>query len=383
MASCSSLGTETALDAPESTTAAPDVSTTEAEMLFDNSIHQLDVSYPFRGDHQQGVTAPAAPSGVVMGVDVLAQDREELGKVLQGLTGQIEQIMANSDQGVSVVVGFGDSLFDDRFGLASQKPTELQPMPTFANDSLIDPESSHGDMSLIVNGAAPDVVDQAVQQIFDASGGALQIRWSEIGHNEILPEAGYREAPVRNLLGFKDGTVNLSPDNDEVMDGLVWVAAIDQQPEWALGGTYQALRVIAMFLDPWNQTSVDEQETIIGRERESGAPLGGLNETDDPYFFDLDFASHIGRVNPRVRGINPILRRGFNYVRDNDESSDFDQGLVFVSYQRSLVGGFIGMQQRLDGEGLEQFVRPIHGGLFFVPPPPAEGEYLGQRLIES
>lgn len=357
-------------------------------MLFDNSIHQLDVSYPFRSDHQQGVTAPAAPAGVVMGLDVLALDREDLGKLLQGLTGQIEQIMDSSDQGVSVVVGFGASLFDDRFGLASQRPTELQPMPVFANDSLVDADTSHGDLSIVVNGATQEAVDEALELILESAGGALQPRWSEIGHNEILPEAGYREAPVRNLMGFKDGTVNLSPDNDEVMNGLVWVAPIDQQPEWAVGGTYQALRVIAMFLDPWNQTSLEEQETIIGREKESGAPLGGLNETDDPYFFDLDFASHIGRVNPRVSGINPILRRGFNYVRETSsegagEGSEFDQGLIFVSYQRSLVGGFIGMQQRLDGEALEQFVRPLHGGLFFVPVPPEDGDYLGQRLIET
>jgi len=321
-----------------------------------------------------------------MGLDVVAGDRDELATLLQTLSAEIEAAMGSADyagQGLSVVVGFGDSLFDDRFGLEDQRPTELEPMPVFANDSLVTEEASHGDISLVINAATQETVDQVLAQILEVVGGdSLTMRWSQAGFNELIPEAGVGEAPGRNLLGFKDGTVNPPIDDDRLLDSIVWVSQQGDQPEWTVGGTYQAVRVIAMLLEPWNSTPVPEQEDIFGRNKETGAPLGGTRETDDPYCFlsEFDFESHIGRVNPRSAGINSILRRSFNYVRGDGE---LDQGLVFLSYQRSLEFGFIGMQRRLEGEAMEEFVRPTGGGIFFVPPPPTEGQYLGQRLIES
>ena len=38
---------------------------------------------------------------------------------------------------LSIVVGVGASLFDDRFGLADRKPKELETMPFLANDNSI------------------------------------------------------------------------------------------------------------------------------------------------------------------------------------------------------------------------------------------------------
>ena len=37
---------------------------------------------------------------------------------------------------LSIIVGVGASLFDDRYGLASRKPRELVRMPFIANDRL-------------------------------------------------------------------------------------------------------------------------------------------------------------------------------------------------------------------------------------------------------
>ena len=161
----------------------------------------------------------------------------------------------------------------------------------------------------------------------------------------------------------------------------MWVQP-DDEPDWAVGGTYQAIRVIRMQVEFWDRTRLSEQEAIFGRSRATGAPLGGELETDEPVFTDLD--SHIARANPRTPGSerNLILRRGFNYSDGLDGNDQLDQGLLFVSYQRSLEDGFITVQRRLDGEVLEEYIRPVGGGFFYVLPGPGEGtDPLGATLL--
>jgi deferrochelatase/peroxidase EfeB len=357
---------------------------------------------PFRGSHQVGVTAPATAAGLVAGLDLRVGTRDELAAVLADLGRSIEHIMSgepyesraggfpaldtgilgpeHGPTGISIVIGYGASLFDGRFGLTDRRPVELIEMPKFVNDHLVGPERSHGDLSITVNANTGEAAVHAFRQIMRETRGDLVPRWMKEGFNHLLPERQPGQAPVRNLLGFKDGTSNLDPDDDDVMNEHVWIQGDDGQPEWAVGGTYQAIRVIRMMVEFWDRTRLNEQEDIFGRHRVSGAPLGMENETDTPVLEDLE--SHIARANPRTPGseANRILRRGFNYASGFDENDQFDQGMLFFSYQRSLEDGFITVQRRLDGEVLEEYIRPLGGGFFFVPPPPPEGEPLGAAL---
>ena len=387
-----------------SVTAATQPGLSNEDPSLVRSVHQLEASYCFRAQRTAGVVAPSAPHGVVVGLDVRSANRAALSELLDALSSAIDQTMSGAPyqqreggfppldtgilgpdpegHGISVVVGFGESLFDNRFGLADHKPDELQRMPVFLNDILIDQQTSHGDLSITVNGADQDAVEHTLRQILRAGRGMLIPKWSKSGYNSIIPDATNDEAPVRNLMGFKDGSANPAA-TDDVLDELVWLSPNDSQPAWAVGGTYQAIRVIRMQVEFWDRTRLNEQEVIFGRKRDSGAPLGGTAESQDPSAFEaFDLESHIGRANPRDGLAKPILRRGFSYSSGFDGNSQLDQGLIFVSYQRSLEEGFIAAQRRLDGEVLEEYVRPIHGGLFFVPPPPPKGEYLGQQLIE-
>jgi deferrochelatase/peroxidase EfeB len=96
--------------------------------------------------------------------------------------------------------------------------------------------------------------------------------------------------------------------------------------------------------------------------------------------------SHIRLANPRRDETeeNIILRRPFNYSNGVTKSGQLDQGLLFICYQADLEKGFIAVQRRLDGEPLEEYIKPVGGGYFFALPGARDAsDYLGSQLIAA
>ena len=368
---------------------------------------------PFEGPHQTGITAlPIPEQGLIASFNVLSKDRDGLKRTLQDLTEEIRGLMAGKplqtrdpeyppvDSGIlgeqppadnlSIVVGVGASLFDDRFGLADRKPKELVTMPFLANDRL-DPKLSHGDLSIIMEAGHTDTVVFALRQLMRRTRSDLVLRWMVDGYARGIGAGRASEAATpRNLLGFKDGTANLDVDDDAIMDRHVWVGPQDGEPEWAVGGSYQAIRIIRMFVEFWDRTQLVEQEALIGRSKISGAPLGLDGEFSDPDYAEdpdgrrIPLTAHIRLANPRTPETdeNLILRRGFNYSRGFDGAGRLDQGLAFIAYQRSLEKGFLTVQRRLKGEPLEEYILPVGGGFFFTLPGVTGPErFLGDQLL--
>jgi deferrochelatase/peroxidase EfeB len=57
-------------------------------------------------------------------------------------------------------------------------------------------------------------------------------------------------------------------------------------------------------------------------------------------------------------------------------------GLLFVCFQSNLRAGFLTVQSRLSGERLEEYIKPVGGGYFFVLPGVAdEAGFLGQSIF--
>ncbi|VEG45899.1 Dyp-type peroxidase family protein [Mycolicibacterium flavescens] len=368
---------------------------------------------PFEGAHQTGITAlPIPEQGLIASFNVLSKDRDGLKRALQELTEEIRGLMAGRppevrdpeyppvDSGIlgeqppadnlSVVVGVGASLFDDRFGLADRKPRELVTMPFLANDRL-DPKLSHGDLSIVIEAGHNDTVIFALRQLMRRTRSDLVMRWMVDGYARGIGGGRASEAATpRNLLGFKDGTANLDVDDGAVMDRHVWVGPQDGEPQWAVGGSYQAIRIIRMFVEFWDRTQLVEQEALIGRSKVSGAPLGLSGEFTDPDYPEdpdgkrIPLTAHIRLANPRTPETdeNLILRRGFNYSRGFDGAGRLDQGLAFIAYQRSLEKGFLTVQRRLAGEPLEEYILPVGGGFFFIlPGVTGPDRYLGDQLF--
>lgn len=366
----------------------------------------------FRADRQLGLTQPVRSAGAVAAFDVLVLDRAALIELFKTLSAEIERLMAAEPadelvevqppldagllgpdpepSGLTIIMSVGASLFDSRFGLIDRRPVELQPMPRFSNDRFIDADRVGGDVAFTIMGDSHQAVSHALQQLVRRTDRQLRLRWLQSGYNDVsdLPRPGI--APARNLLGFKDGTSNLDINDAAVLDEHVWVNAESNEPPWAVGGSYQAVRVIRMLIEFWSTVALVRQELIIGRDKDTGAPLGQTSELDEPTFVaepsnvEIPPVSHMRRANPRT-GEARILRRGFSYTDGVDGQGLLNQGLLFLAYQKSLEDGFIATQRRLDGEPLEDYIKPVGGGFFFVLPGPGTGAggWLGQSLLMS
>jgi deferrochelatase/peroxidase EfeB len=366
------------------------------------------ISVPFLGANQAGIYRPDVQqqAACFASFRVLSSNGDELRTLLQTLTDRIQSLSEGSlvdstspgesevpggDSGVlgvqvppdqlTVTLGLGSTLFTDKFGLAGKKPRGLNPMRVFPNDTP-DPDWTGGDLILQVCALSPDAVHHALRDITRATRSQLQLEWKITGFHSGPRPTG---AP-RNLFGYKDGIVN--PAEDE---NLVWITPDSGQPDWAVGGTFMVVRLIRMLVEFWDRIGIPEQNAIIGRNRDNGAPLDGVEETDIPnYAADPDgtlipLDAHIRLANPRTPETDRsrILRRGYNYERAGiDRNGNSETGLIFCCFQQNIQDQFEANQQRLLDEPMVDYIQPFGGGYFIVlPGVPDFGGALGDSLF--
>jgi deferrochelatase/peroxidase EfeB len=369
---------------------------------------------PFYGIHQAGVVTPRPAAGIVAAFVVAAQTPEELEQMFRRLTKRIEFLtqggetpsldpkLPPADSGIlgpviapdnlTATVGLGASLFGKFPWLAPLKPKRLQRMTQFPNDALI-ADMCHGDLSLQFSANLQDTNIHALRDIVKNLPEFLVLRWMQEGDVPVIPpKADGTTESARNFLGFHDGSANPDSTNDVLMKSVVWAGGSDDEPEWARDGTYQVVRIIRNFVERWDRTPLKEQEDIIGRRKASGAPFDGDDEHDTPDYSDdpsgdvTPLDAHIRLANPRTAETreNLMLRRPFNYSNGVTKAGQLDQGLLFIAYQADLEKGFIAVQNRLNGEPLEEYIKPVGGGYFFILPGARDvNDYLGRSLIQA
>jgi deferrochelatase/peroxidase EfeB len=294
---------------------------------------------------------------------------------------------------LTITVSVGESLFDERFGLSAFKPKRLSRMIGFPNDAL-EADCCHGDLSIQFCANTTDTNIHALRDIVKNLPDLLLVRWKQEG--SVPPQApakpGMPAQSARNFLGFRDGSANPDSNNAQTMDSIVWVRPGSDEPAWAANGSYQAVRIIRNFVERWDRTPLQEQESILGRVKASGAPMGGQHESQvpdygkDPHGKLTRLDAHIRLANPRTAASQAslILRRPFNYSNGVNKNGQLDMGLLFICYQADLEKGFITVQTRLNGEPLEEYLKPVGGGYFFtLPGVTGDQDFLGRSLLEA
>ncbi len=242
-------------------------------------------------------------------------------------------------------------------------------MPAFADDEL-DPARTGGDVLVQICAGQRDTVVHTVRELLRGVAGQLVVRWTVDGF-QAAQRGPQPTSSTRNLFAFRDGTANPDVTDAALMDRLVW----SRQRDWTAGGTYMVVRTIRQHVEFWDRVGMLEQQQMIGRDRVTGAPLGGSEEFQDPRY-DLDphgrripLSAHIRLANPRTAATadQRIVRRSYSYHRGVDDAGNLDQGLVFVAFNQDPGRQFATIQRRLESEPMADYVTPVGGGYFFAP----------------
>jgi deferrochelatase/peroxidase EfeB len=349
----------------------------------------------FDGLYQAGILTPKPDEATFVALDSVAPNRAVMFEALQALSTEARLLTqgdtvglaeiddpppdsgilgpVDSPDSLTVTIALGSSLFDGRYGLAAARPRQLTAMPVFANDEL-DPARTGGDVLLQICAGQRDTVIHTFRELMRAVAGRLVVRWTIDGFQSAQRGPSVKNNR-RNLFAFRDGTSNPDVADPAKMRQLIWIGPGNGEPAWATGGTYAIVRTIRMHVEFWDRVGMLEQEQMIGRDRVTGAPLGGTDEFQDPRF-DLDpqgnripLSAHIRMANPRTPATadQRILRRGYNYHRGVDEAGDLDQGLVFIAFNQDPERQFATIQRRLDTEPMIDYITPVGGGYFFAP----------------
>jgi deferrochelatase/peroxidase EfeB len=331
------------------------------------------------GLHQPGIATPMLDHVAFGALDATVANVGELATVLEELTAEAEALMGGVRHAV-VTLGLGPSLLGDRFGLAARRPMALLELPSFPGDDL-DPALCGGDLCVQACATDPGVAKDALARITARVRGGARLRWSQAGSVHRRPNDRPDGRP-RNLLGFRDGISN--PRRGKDFDRHVWAARGERT--WMVGGAFLVVRRIEVDVEAWEALSLAEQERVIGRHRDSGAPLGTKHEFDRMPLDGNTIASdaHARLAAPRSNEGAAMLRRAYSYDHGTNPDGRRDAGLLLLVYQRDPRRQFVPVQRRLaEHDALSRFSRPVGSAVFAIPPGTHPGGFIADRLLDE
>jgi deferrochelatase/peroxidase EfeB len=389
---------------------------------------------PFYGAHQSGVLTDTQRQVVLASFDLTTSNKNDLVALLKEWTtlgaalaaGQSVTVPIYDPSGASgadayadatggsttddslesyqlganrltLTIGFGRSLFvtadgADRFGVSGQLPPALVALPHFSGDELTAADSD-GDLFLQACADDPQVAFHAVRSIARIAPDIATLRWTQVGFSP--DNTG---GTPRNLMGFKDGTINSNVHLPTDLDATVWAAP--DGPAWMRGGSYLVYRRIRIELEHWDRLAPSLQEQVVGRQKLNGAPLGGSSEFEA---LDLDAktstgyvipeTAHVRLAAPQANGGATILRRAFSFNNGTTQFTErwppwrqaleYDAGLLFLGYQQDPRKAFVPVFTKMaEVDALNQFTTHTASAVFAVPPgATGPGDWVGRALL--
>lgn len=399
--------------------AALPVTAAQASVSASKTPEMFDVVVPFYGPRQQGITTDMQSSIYFAAFDLATETRDDVVALLKRWTNAAARICAGlpaeageqsadapgldaydtlglKPAGLTITFGFGPDLFTlngkDRYGVAALRPAALVDIPAFNGDQMVEGQCG-GALCVQACSNNAQVSFHAVREMARLSYGVASIKWTQSGFSP----ANISPGTPRNLMGFKDGTLNPS---GHVMDEVVWAGS--EGAPWMRNGSYVVTRRIRMALEHWERMKLGFQEQTFGRKKLSGAPLSGTHEFDKPDYQAVDADgnyiipqnSHIRLAAPELNDGAQILRRSYAYHNGAvftaerwppwRQAVEFDAGLFFLAYQKDPRTGFIKLFDKMSKfDMLNQFTTHVNNAVFACPPGTKEGGYIGETLFAA
>jgi dye decolorizing peroxidase len=349
---------------------------------------------PFVGAHQAGIASRPQAHLSLVGLDLRpGVDRPGLARLLRLLSDDVQRLalgdgaladpepeLASSPSRLTVTFGLGPSVVD-RLVPAGRTP-RVRELPSFSTDRL-QPAWGQTDLVLQICGDDLTTVAHARRMLLKDARSFVASRWVQDGFRRARGSEA-EGTTMRNVMGQVDGTVNPS-EADPDFAGLVWVT----EPEESVGATAMVVRRIRAEMDTWDQVGRQGREFAVGRRLDTGAPLTGTREHDEPDFEAtdrlgfpvIDPASHVRRArsdDPRHR----FHRRSYNYTTTAADGRE-EAGLVFIAYAADLEEQFVPIQRRLaEQDRLNEWVTTIGSAVYLVPPGVRSSSgYVGEGLV--
>ena len=339
---------------------------------------------PFHGPRQAGIAEdPPAHAAFVAFTLPAGTDRRALARMMRLLTddarrltqgvpalGDTDATLAPLPSRLTVTFGLGPGLYR-----AAGLKAPVADLPTFRIDRL-ERRWSGGDLLLQICADDPLTVAHTQRMLIKDARPFVAVRWVQQGFRRS-PGVQAPEHTQRNVMGQLDGTAN--PRGAEI-DPAVWNAD---------GSTTLVVRRVRAEIETWDILSVADKENAVGRRLDSGAPLSGTQEHDEPDFTKLDASglpampdfSHVTRAHVTDPALK-ILRRPYNYDGVPDATGRPDSGLIFASYQKDIARQFVPIQQRLaEKDLLNEWITPIGSAVFAVPPGCAQDGWIDEQVL--
>ncbi|GAB7046181.1 Dyp-type peroxidase [Catenuloplanes indicus JCM 9534] len=342
---------------------------------------------PFYGARQAGVeTIPQAHGAFVAFTLLPGTGRDALGRMMRLLTDDAARLtrgeapLADTEAELAVVparltvtFGFGPGLYT-----AAGLPSPVTPLPAFPQIDRLEDRWNGGDLLIQICADDPITVTHAQRMLIKDSRPFATVRWVQRGFRRGAGmEATGRTQ--RNLLGQLDGTANPAAGTPS-FGTAVWRAD---------GSTQLVVRRIRAELEEWDLLGRTDKENAVGRRLDTGAPLTGTTELDEPDFARLDATgfpvmpdfAHVTRARQTDDRLK-IVRRPYNYDDAPAADGTADCGLIFAAYQADIVAQYVPIQTRLAEKDLmNEWITPIGSAVFAIPPGVPEGGWIGQQVL--
>ncbi|MGW6921456.1 Dyp-type peroxidase [Streptomyces sp. NPDC054950] len=318
----------------------------------------------FHGLRQAGVTTPRQATALLLAYDIDPALRGAAGvRALKAVLGAWTRALAETLESdgsraarLTATLGIGPAL-PARLGLRA--PAALRELPAFTGDRL-DPDRCGGDLLVQLCADTADATEAIAATLSRLAGETLYPRWRQDGFLPPSPDGG---TTPRNLLGFKDGPANPTPEECER-----WV--------WSGNATCLVVRRVHLRLEDFARLAVHRQEEIIGRSRSTGGPLDGVPSAAGPEAAAPP-RSHVRAVSPRLDSGARMLRRGYSYA-----DGPTDQGLLFLAFMRDPAL-FARVQRRMAAaqDELSGFTEARGSAVAYILPGARAGRPLGAELL--